>query len=112
MGELCEAQGFPSILYSKAAQHEVLPQLVTMAGVLSAVPLDSDSHMQDLPGWQTHQVGDPNTLKVQSSRGFDMVPCKVVLNAGLEWAGLDEVAATEWVFDRHGMETTGVTTVF
>ena len=65
---MCEARGFPSILYSKAAQHEVLPQLVTMAGVLSAVPLDSDSHMQDLPGWQTHQVGELNNLEVESSR--------------------------------------------
>ena len=36
--------------------HEILPQLITLAGVLAAVPLDTDSAMELLPGWEEAEV--------------------------------------------------------
>ena len=49
---VCASQNFPKILYSKTWHHEILPQLITLAGVLSSVPLDTDTDMDELPAWQ------------------------------------------------------------
>ena len=32
LSDLCEQEDFPKILYSKAVHHEVIPQIVTLAG--------------------------------------------------------------------------------
>ena len=34
LSELCEQQDFPKILYSKTIHHEVIPQIVTLAGTV------------------------------------------------------------------------------
>ena len=43
VNEVCAARNFPKMLYSKELHHEIIPQLITLAGVLDAVPLDVDS---------------------------------------------------------------------
>merc|ERR1719244_45967 len=82
---ICEKQNFGKILYSKSTHHEVIPEIITLAGVLDGVPLDVDSGM-DL-SWINHDV---------------------VFDASVEFAGFAETEATKYVFDNYGHLTTGV----
>merc|ERR1719244_1338750 len=82
---VCEQQNFAKILYSKSVHHEVIPEIITLAGVLDAVPLDIDSGMDQ--SWVNHEVA------------FD---------AGVEFLGFTELDATLYVFDHFGYQTTGV----
>ena len=61
--DVCSAQNFTKILYSKSTHHEVIPQIITLAGVLDAVPLDSDSGMDSI--WMDHDVAfDAGTMVI------------------------------------------------
>ena len=87
LSDVCEREQFPKILYSKSAHHEVIPQIITVAGVLNAVPLDTDSGMDQIPSWMEHPVR------------FD---------AGKEFANFTEYEATNYIFTNFGNLTTGV----
>ena len=52
----CAGQGFKKILYNSSDHHEVIPQLITLAGVLDAVPLDTHTKMQEIPSWNNNEV--------------------------------------------------------
>ena len=56
LSDVCEREQFPKIVYSKSTHHEVIPQIITVAGVLNAVPLDTDSGMDLIPSWMEHSV--------------------------------------------------------
>ena len=84
---VCASQNFPKILYSKTWHHEILPQLITLAGGLSSVPLDTDTDMDELPAWQEQEVS---------------------LDARQVFPEVSELAATEFVFDHYGGQTSGV----
>jgi len=85
LSDICEKEKFPKILYSKPEHHEVIPQLITIAGVLDAVPLEINSGMDQM--WTEHEVA------------FD---------AGTVFLGFTEIEATEYIFDNFGHLTTGV----
>jgi hypothetical protein len=87
LSDVCERENFPKIMYSKSTHHEVIPQIITVAGVLSAVPLDTDSGMDEIPSWIEHAVA------------FD---------AGTEFANFTEYEATNYVYTNFVHLTTGV----
>ena len=87
LNEVCAARNFPKMLYSKELHHEIIPQLITLAGVLDAVPLDVDSGMEVDPAWAEHEVA------------FDAL---------VEFPEVSELLATQFVFDNYGHLTTGV----
>ena len=68
---VCEQEKFGKLIYSKTEHHEVIPQIITLAGVLDAVPLDIDSGMDQI--WMDHEV---------------------VFDARVEFLGFTEVEAT------------------
>ena len=80
LSDVCEKENFPKILYSKTTHHEVIPQLITVAGVLDAVPLDTDSGMDQISSWIDHEV---------------------VFDAGTEFLGFTELEATQHIFDNY-----------
>ena len=84
---LCEQEKFGTLIYSKSEHHEVIPQIITLAGVLDAVPLDVDSGMDQISTWMDHEV---------------------VFDARIEFLGFTEVEATAYVFDNYANLTTGV----
>ena len=84
---VCAGQNFPKILYSKTWHHEIIPQLITLAGVLDSVPLDTDTDMDELPSWQEQEVS---------------------LDARQVFPEVSELLATEFIFDKYGGETSGV----
>merc|ERR1719348_860190 len=85
--DYCALENYPKILYSKETHHEIIPQLITLAGVLDAVPLDVDSGLDQLPSWLDHPV---------------------VFDAREVFTQVSEHIATEFVFDNYGHLTTGV----
>ena len=89
----------------QSAHHEILPQLITLAGVLAAVPLDTDSAMELLPGWEQAEVsaGDCNCAPPSLSPWW-----QVALDAAETFPVVSELLATQWVFDNYGDQTTGV----
>ena len=87
VNEVCAARNFPKLLYSKELHHEIIPQLITIAGVLDAVPLDVDSGMELDPAWAEHEVA------------FDALA---------SFPEVSELRATQFVFDTYGHLTTGV----
>jgi hypothetical protein len=87
LSEVCAQQNFPKLLYSKELHHEIIPQLITIAGVLDAVPLDVGTAMDQIPAWIDHEVA------------FD---------AAATFPQVSELLATEYVFDTYGHLTTGV----
>ena len=87
---VCAAMKFPKILYSKETHHEILPQLITLAGVLDSVPLDTDTNMDELPAWQEQEV---------------------TLDALEVFPEVSEYIATEYIFDNYGGQTSGVSMV-
>ena len=84
---VCASQNFPKILYSKETHHEIIPQLITLAGVLDSVPLDTDTNMDELAAWQDQEVS---------------------LDALAVFPVVSEYVATEYIFDNYGGQTTGV----
>lgn len=72
--QVCSAGPWPRLLYSKELHHEILPQLITLAGVmmimimmiiimrgfycqvLGAVPLDTDTELDLSPSWRDKPV--------------------------------------------------------
>ena len=50
LSDVCEKEKFPKIIYSKETHHEVIPEIITIAGVLDAVPMDMD-WTRCLLGW-------------------------------------------------------------
>ena len=89
----------------QSLHHEILPQLITLAGVLAAVPLDTDSAMELLPGWEQAEVsaGDCNCAPPSLSPWW-----QVALDAAETFPVVSELLATQWVFDNYGDQTTGV----
>ena len=87
VNKVCAARNFPKLLYSKELHHEIIPQLITIAGVLDAVPLDVDSGMELDPAWAEHEVA------------FDALA---------SFPEVSELRATQFVFDTYGHLTTGV----
>ena len=87
INEVCAARNFPKLLYSKDLHHEIIPQLITLAGVLDAVPLDVDTGMELDPAWAEHEVA------------FDALA---------SFTEVSELQATQFVFDTYGHLTTGV----
>ena len=87
LADVCARQNFSKLLYSKERHHEIIPQLVTLAGVLDAIPLDIDSAMDQIPSWMDHEVA------------FD---------ADATFSQVSELVATEFVFDNYGHLTSGV----
>ena len=91
LSDVCEKENFAKILYRKSIHHETIPQIITVAGVLDAVPLDVDSGMDQISSWKNHSVA------------FD---------AGTEWisglSGYSELQATEYIFDHFAQLTSGV----
>ena len=85
--ELCATHNFPKLLYSKEVHHEIIPQLITIAGVLDAVPLDTDTGMDQLPAWIDHEV---------------------VFDAAETFTEVSELIATTYTFDTYGHLTSGV----
>ena len=45
LSDVCEKENFPKIIYSKETQHKVIPEIITIAGVLYAVPIGQDALM-------------------------------------------------------------------
>ena len=84
---VCSSYNFPKIIYSKELHHEIIPQLISLAGVLSAVPLDTDTGLESLETWADHET---------------------VFSAGEVFSEVSENAATAYVFDNYGDQTTGV----
>ena len=82
---VCEQEKFGKLIYSKTEHHEVIPQIITLAGVLDAVPMDIDSGMDQI--WMDHEV---------------------VFDARVEFLGFTEVEATAYVFDNYAQLTYGV----
>eukprot|EP00656_Telonema_subtile_P053118 TRINITY_DN758_c0_g1_i1.p1 TRINITY_DN758_c0_g1~~TRINITY_DN758_c0_g1_i1.p1 ORF type:complete len:565 (-),score=99.33 TRINITY_DN758_c0_g1_i1:122-1816(-) len=72
------------IRYNWTAQAPAVPNLITLAGVLRAVPLE-DSMLQ--------------ALNTSADMAFD---------AATVWSGFGEYEATEWVFEQYGNQTTGL----
>jgi len=87
LADICARENFAKLLYSKELHHEIIPQLITVAGVLDAVPLDVDSSMDQIPSWMDHEV---------------------VFDAGATFSQVSELVATQFVFDNYGHLTTGV----
>lgn len=87
LSDVCEKQNFPKIVYSKELHHEVIPEIITVAGVLDAVPLDIDSGLDQLPSWMEHEIA------------FD---------AGTVFLNFTELEATEYIFENYGYLTSGV----
>ena len=87
INEVCAARNFGKLLYSKELHHEIIPQLITIAGVLDAVPLDVDTGMELDPAWAEHEVA------------FDALAT---------FPEVSELLATQFVFDTYGHLTTGV----
>jgi len=87
LNDVCGKYPFNKLLYNKSLHHEIIPQLITLAGVLDAVPLDVESGLDLIPSWQDHQVA------------FD---------ASEIFTEVQELIATEYVFDNYGNLTTGV----
>jgi len=85
--EVCETLKFPAIIYSKDAHHELIPEIITIAGVLDAVPLDTDSGLDKLPSWSEHPV---------------------VFDVFSQFLNFTELEATEYIFDHFANQTTGV----
>jgi len=84
---VCATKNFSKLIYSKERHHEIIPQLITLAGVLDAVPLDTDSGMDQDSAWVNHEV---------------------VFDAAASFPEVSELIATEFVFDTYGHLTTGV----
>merc|ERR1711936_369485 len=87
LSDVCEREKFPKLLYSKSTHHEMIPQIITVAGALSAVPLDIDTSMDQIVSWEDHDV---------------------VFNAETEFLGFTELEATMFIFDHYANVTTGV----
>ena len=87
LADICEKKNFPKLVYSKESHHEVIPEIITVAGVMDAVPLDSDSGLDQLPSWAEHEV---------------------VFDAANIFANFTELEATEYIFDNFGHLTSGV----
>jgi len=87
LGDVCEKEQFAKIIYSKTVHHELIPQIITLAGVLDAVPLDVDSELEQMPSWMDH---------------------KIVFDAAFEFHNFTEVEATEYIFDNYAHLTSGV----
>ena len=85
--DVCEKEKFPKIIYSKETHHEVIPEIITIAGVLDAVPMDIDSGLDQMSSWMEHEV---------------------VFDAGTVFLNFTELEATEYIFDNFGHLTTGV----
>ena len=85
--EVCETLKFPAIIYSKDTHHELIPEIITIAGVLDAVPLDVDSDLDKLPSWSEHPV---------------------VFDVFSQFLNFTELEATEYIFDHFANQTTGV----
>jgi len=85
--DVCEKENFAKILYSHSRHHELIPQIITIAGVLDAVPLNVDSGMDQISSWISHNVA------------FDVE---------LEFFGFKELEATAYIFDNFAHLTTGV----
>merc|ERR1719348_690674 len=81
--DYCALENYPKILYSKETHHEIIPQLITLAGVLDSVPLDTDTNMDELPAWQEQEVA---------------------LDALEVFPEVSEYLATEYSFDNYGSE--------
>ena len=67
------------ILYNHSSQRRLIPNVLTMAGVLQAVPVEQGAH----------------------ARG-----ATVVFDATSVWAGYSALDATSWVYDRYANATT------
>lgn len=87
ISDVCEKENFPKLLYTQSTHHEVIPQIITVAGALSAVPLDIDSEMDQIPSWVNHSIA------------FD---------AGIKFLGFSELEATKFIFENFAQLTTGV----
>ena len=87
LSDVCEMEGYGRIMFSKTRHQELIPQLITIAGVLDAVPMDSDSELDQIPSWVDHPV---------------------VFDAGIEFLNFTEVEATDYIFENYGNLTTGV----
>ena len=84
--QVCDKQGFQKIIYSKEAHHELIPEIITVAGVLSAVPLDTDSGLDQMSTWSDHEV---------------------VFDAFTEFSNFTELDATRYIFEHYSTMTTG-----
>jgi len=87
LNDVCGQFSFNKLLYNKTVHHEIIPQLITLAGVLDAVPLDVESGLDQISSWLDHQV---------------------VFDASETFTEVRELIATEYVFDNYGNQTTGV----
>ena len=56
LNDVCGQFSFNKLLYNKTVHHEIIPQLITLAGVLDAVPLDVESGLDQISSWLDHQV--------------------------------------------------------
>ena len=84
---ICSTYSFPKIVYSKERHHEIIPQLITLAGVLSGVPLDTDTGLDSLGAW-----AEADTVFSADEVFGDNV---------------SEFIATTYIFDNYGDQTTG-----
>lgn len=76
---------FPRVIrFNITSQQELFPNIVCMASVLDAIPLQDDA-LQNLPAGAT-----------------------VVFDALKTFAGMKEIDATAYVYDNHGNSTTGL----
>ena len=69
------------------------------------MPLDTDSAMELLPGWEEAEVstGDWNCAPPSLYSWW-----QVALDAAETFPVVSELLATQWVFDNYGDQTTGV----
>merc|ERR1719167_321439 len=87
LSDICAKQNFPKILYSKSIHHETIPQIITVAGALSGVPLDIDTDMDEIISWIDHPV---------------------IFDANTEFLGFTELEATRYIFEHFAYITKGV----
>ena len=90
INDICGSRNFSKMHYNSQDHHVMIPQLITLAGVLDAVPLATNDEMDKYPGWQEQQL---------------------VFDASFVFPDLDELTealATQFVYVTYGHLTTGV----